>query len=137
MATRKIFHLPPKPVFDLQSMFVETAKNAVRNAGIGAASGYGKGLVLRANRSAEALASLGKAAKRSADGCQYDDRHDWARAMEHAGLQVRRAYIEDWWIREFVDAPPEHLDVGDEYYSGETIREIMAGRKTVAPDRAG
>ena len=137
MATRKRFKLPPKERIDHEALFVSAAKMLVRKAGLLDAYRKSASLLVRQKRTQQAVDSLAKAARLSADKCPWTDKENLSSAMQHAGKQAMCAYTGAWWTCTLVRSPPADLSGGDEYFSFETVRAIIERSRDAAPDRAG
>lgn len=137
MASRKRFRLPPKQVQDLQAMFIAEAGKIARAAGALDAYWKSTGMLVELNRATAAVEALRHAARQASDSCPTEFKTDWARAMEYAALQARKAYIGQWWSVSRRLAAPERLEPGDEFYSRETVCNIVERGAPMTPDMTG
>lgn len=137
MASRKVYRLPPRPVCDQPALFIEETLKIARAAGVLDAYRKATGMLVEVDRSTAAIESLRAAALHARDVCPSDCRFDWARSMEHAAKLARIAYVGQWWKVSRRCRAPDGLGPGDEYYSRETIRQIVERMAPITPDIRG
>ena len=136
MGRYKGVHPPRRDPPDHGVLFTEAARRISRSAGLLDAYRRMSGLHLRMIRTREAQASLAAAIERSISKFRswHDDQTE---AWEHAGRMAMAEYLGNWWTCVLRNDPPEALGQGDEWFSRETVREIVERFRDVIPDRAG
>jgi hypothetical protein len=121
--------------FDLGALFVEAGRKIARNAGLLDSYRKGTGLLLRTIRTQAARDSL-KAAQEycqerfSFIGNEFD-------AREHANRLAMASYTSQWWVTERCDTQPLSMGEGDEFFTKQTVREIVENWRDPTPDSTG
>ena len=136
MGRYKGAHHPRRSAPDHGALFTQAAKRISRSAGLLDAYRRTSGLHLRMIPTREARASLAAAIERSIS--KFHSWHDdETEAWEHAGRMAMAEYLGNWWISVVRNEPPELLGAGEEWFSRETVREIVESFRDAIPDRCG